>query len=499
LIFKIQIRITRTITLCNLEFCKRLSFKLLQAYMLVLLKLELIILGMAMSKASKKYPSGSFNKFNIYKLVNKRLGVVLILVLTAISASSYYLEHHRLIKNIQDVAIQRANQYVTEFGILLSDQQAVDNGSVQKSIEKFAESNNTFSEGTFVSVFVRDNRGKVAASFHSDKYTTDSIIQILKQSTQVNSGKPTEMTAEQIEMDSQQLILLSFPVMSKTNASLGQAAILFLPTAERLQLIQTNTWRTTLSAIVVVLITALGLYPVIIRLTQQLSLLSTNLLIANLQTAKALGNAIAKRDSDTDAHNYRVTIYSVRLAEVIGLDTKKMQGLIKGAFLHDVGKIGTPDSILLKPGKLTESEFSEMKNHVGHGVDIIKNSSWLQDAEDVVLHHHEKYGGNGYAANGDKALTGKDIPLAARIFAIADVFDALTSRRPYKEPFDFDTTMTEMEKNVGTHFDPELFSAFQSIAKPLYNTLANRDDEVPKNILKEIVQLYFLNNMEQLL
>jgi len=108
-------------------------------------------------------------------------------------------------------------------------------------------------------------------------------------------------------------------------------------------------------------------------------------------------------------------------------------------------------------------------------------------------------GGNGYAANGDKALTGKDIPLAARIFAIADVFDALTSRRPYKEPFDFDTTMTEMEKNVGTHFDPELFSAFQSIAKPLYNTLANRDDEVPKNILKEIVQLYFLNNMEQLL
>jgi len=468
--------------------------------MLVLLKLKLIILSfMTMLKAGKKDPIDSFNTINIYKLVNKRLGAVLILVLTIIGASSYYLEQHRLIKNIQDVAIKRANQYVTEFGVLLSDQQAVDNGSVQKSIEKFAESDITFSEGTFVSVFVRDNRGKVAASFHRDKYTTATITQILKQSTQINSGKTTKMTAEQIEINSQQLILLSFPVMSNADIPLGQAAILFLPTAERLQLIQTNTWRTTLSAIVVVLITVLGLYPVIIRLTQQLSLLSTNLLIANLQTAKALGNAIAKRDSDTDAHNYRVTIYSVRLAEATGLDTKKMQGLIKGAFLHDVGKIGTPDNILLKPGKLTESEFSEMKNHVGHGIDIIRNSSWLQDAEDVVLHHHEKYGGNGYAANGDKALIGKNIPLAARIFAIADVFDALTSRRPYKEPFDFDTTMAEMEKNVGTHFDPELFIAFQSIAKPLYNTLANREDELPKDILKEIVQLYFLNNLEQLL
>jgi len=104
-----------------------------------------------------------------------------------------------------------------------------------------------------------------------------------------------------------------------------------------------------------------------------------------------------------------------------------------------------------------------------------------------------------YAANGDKALTGKNIPLAARIFAIADVFDALTSRRPYKEPFDFDTTMIEMEKNVGTHFDPELFASFKTIAKPLYDKLANREDELPKDILKEIIQLYFLQDLEQLL
>ncbi|MCK5122418.1 MAG: hypothetical protein KAQ91_10560, partial [Methylococcales bacterium] len=136
---------------------------------------------------------------------------------------------------------------------------------------------------------------------------------------------------------------------------------------------------------------------------------------------------------------------------------------------------------------------------VSHGVDIIRSSSWLQDGEDVVLHHHEKYNGSGYAANKDQILAGKNIPIVARIFAIADVFDALTSRRPYKEAFDFDTTIAEMEKSIGTHFDPELFITFKIIAKPLYAKLANREDELPKNMLKEIVQLYFLKDLEQLL
>jgi len=439
----------------------------------------------------------SLNKSSIYKLVNKRLSLVLFLVIISIGVTSFYLEQQRLLNNIQNIAIKRASQYVMQFGHLLNNQQAVADGSVQKSVEKFAESDIVFSEGTFVGAVIRDNRDKVAGSFLLDEYTSDTMTQILKQASQIDTMEAAITTVEAVEIDLKQFILLRFPVQDSNHNALGQAAVLFLPATERIQLIQTHVWQTTVSAIAIVLMTALGLYPVIIRLTGQLSELSTSLLIANLQTAKALGNAIAKRDSDTDAHNYRVTIYSVRLAEEIGLSTKKMQGLIKGAFLHDVGKIGTSDNILLKPGKLTESEFTEMKKHVAHGVDIIKNSSWLQDAEDVVLHHHEKYGGNGYAAIGDKALTGKDIPLTARIFAIADVFDALTSRRPYKEPFDFDTSMTEMEKNVGTQFDPELFATFKTIAKPLYDRLANREDKLPKDILKEIVQLYFLQDLEQ--
>jgi len=436
---------------------------------------------------------------SVYQLVNKRLGLVLLLVLITIGTASYYLEQYRLLEDVQEITLKRAQQYVMKFGDLLIDQQAVDKGYVQKSLEQFSKPNISFSEGAFVSVLIRDTRGKIAASFLGNEFTTDRHIQVLKQATLPSKNNVIESTEKQIEIDSRKLILFSFPMTSVTNTSLGQAAILFLPSDGHLQQIQSNIWKTTLSAIVIVLITAFGLYPVIIRLTHQLSVLSTDLLIANLQTAQALGNAIAKRDSDTDAHNYRVTLYSVRLAEAIGLDTKKMQGLIKGAFLHDVGKIGTPDNILLKPGKLSDDEFSEMKNHVGHGIDIIKNSNWLQDAEDVVLHHHEKYSGNGYAVSGDKALTGKEIPLTARIFAIADVFDALTSRRPYKEPFDFETTMAEMEKNVGSHFDPELFNSFKIIAESLYDTLANREDELPKEMLKEIVQLYFFEDFEQLL
>ena len=107
-----------------------------------------------------------------------------------------------------------------------------------------------------------------------------------------------------------------------------------------------------------------------------------------------------------------------------------MRALLKGAFLHDVGKLGIRDAILLKPGKLDAAEFGEMKRHVAHGLDIIERSSWLRDATAVVGHHHEKWDGSGYGTGS----AARQIPLPARIFAVADVFDALTSRRPYKEP-----------------------------------------------------------------
>ncbi len=109
------------------------------------------------------------------------------------------------------------------------------------------------------------------------------------------------------------------------------------------------------------------------------------------KTISVLGSAIARRDSDTDAHNYRVTLYAARMGETVGLSAAEMRTLTKGSFLHDVGKLGIPDNILLKPARLDEIEFKVMQTHVNQGVEIAGRSSWLHDSVDVIKCHHEKY------------------------------------------------------------------------------------------------------------
>jgi HD-GYP domain-containing protein (c-di-GMP phosphodiesterase class II) len=176
------------------------------------------------------------------------------------------------------------------------------------------------------------------------------------------------------------------------------------------------------------------------------------------------------------------------------LDANSIRGLIKGAFLHDVGKIGVSDSILLKPGRLSEIEFDKMKRHVQHGVDIIRSSDWLYDAAEVVGYHHEKYGGKGYPFG----LQGGQIPLNARIFAIADVFDALTSRRPYKEPYSLEKTLQILGDMRDNHLDPVLLDAFIPIAPDLYRDLANGDGQAPHRELESIIGRYFKRNVGEL-
>jgi HD-GYP domain-containing protein (c-di-GMP phosphodiesterase class II) len=244
---------------------------------------------------------------------------------------------------------------------------------------------------------------------------------------------------------------------------------------------------TALIAAGIVLLTTLILYPAINRLLGRVSGLTTGLLHANLEILNVLGSAIAKRDNDTDIHNYRVTIYAIRLGQELGLSGAEMRSLIKGAFLHDVGKIGIRDSILLKPGRLTHEEFQEMKQHVRHGLDIVGRSAWLKDASPVVGNHHERYDGTGYL----ESLSGSDIPKVARIFAIADVFDALTSKRPYKAAMGYEESMKILQEGRGSHFDPEIMDSFAKIAPELYDTYANRDDKTPRDDLRRIGAPYF--------
>ncbi|HPJ96774.1 MAG TPA: HD domain-containing protein [Syntrophales bacterium] len=244
----------------------------------------------------------------------------------------------------------------------------------------------------------------------------------------------------------------------------------------------------------IVLITTLTLYPAIMRLLGKLTGLSAGLAQANLEIMSVLGSAIAKRDIETSTHNCRVTIYAIRLAREIGLQDDDMRSLIKGAFLHDVGKIGVRDSVLLKPGSLTPGEYEETK-HVRHGLDIVVRSTWLTDAALIIGGHHEKYDGSGYP----QGRKGREIPLVARIFAVADVFDALTSKRHYKENMGWAETLKIISHGRGSHFDPDVPDIFNDIASELFETYGIMDDTNLKSNMIRVAAGYFMFSSKTLL
>lgn len=254
--------------------------------------------------------------------------------------------------------------------------------------------------------------------------------------------------------------------------------------------IRDDVVRTLLLVVVVIFATSVMLYPIIISLNRGLVKLSGDLLKGNIELMEVLGSAIAKRDSDTNIHNYRVTIYAIRLAEVLGRNSAEVRGLISGAFLHDVGKIGISDNILLKPGRLTEDEFAVMRTHVLLGVDIIAKSNWLENAREVVEFHHEKFDGSGYM----RGLKGEEIPLNARIFAIVDVFDALTSRRPYKEPYSFDEAMAILRRDSGSHFDPAIMTHFETMARDLHQSISHASGREVELELNRLLQRHFFSS-----
>ncbi|HUV30513.1 MAG TPA: HD-GYP domain-containing protein [Acidobacteriota bacterium] len=212
-----------------------------------------------------------------------------------------------------------------------------------------------------------------------------------------------------------------------------------------------------------------------------------DLIGANVQMVKALGNAIAERDTGTNDHNLKVTLYAAGLAVPAEFHQQEIQALIKGSFLHDIGKIGIPDATLLKTGELAEDERRLMNSHPVRGGRIIAGVLWLEDARDVVVHHHERWDGSGYP----DGLGNDRIPVAARVFAIVDVFDALTSHRPYKEALSYDDTIAYMKRQSGSHFDRSLFNLFLDISKDLYERICCRTTSELEALMVRLVQEHF--------
>ncbi|ATC94150.1 response regulator [Pseudoalteromonas tunicata] len=196
------------------------------------------------------------------------------------------------------------------------------------------------------------------------------------------------------------------------------------------------------------------------RIKTHLSLVQADeLRKTRLQVIQRLGRAAEYKDNETGTHVLRMSHYSKVIALAYGLSEAQADDLLHAAPMHDIGKIGIPDSIMLKPGKLTDDEFTIMKTHAEIGAEIIgeADSELLRLAKSVALTHHEKWDGTGYP-NG---LKGDAIPLEGRIVALADVFDALTSKRPYKEAWPIEQTMDYIRQQSGVHFEPKLVELFE--------------------------------------
>ncbi|WPL12713.1 MULTISPECIES: HD-GYP domain-containing protein [Thiorhodovibrio] len=286
----------------------------------------------------------------------------------------------------------------------------------------------------------------------------------------------------------QLVLVVLVPVKNADGIISGYLEGVYVAAPEILARLKQDVLITVLVVIAAVLLTSLVMIPVILSLNRVVLERSRQVLRGNLETLDALGAAIAKRDSDTNIHNYRVTLLALELAAAAGMKEDSIRDLMIGAFLHDVGKIGISDAILLKPGKLTSEEFATMKTHVKLGVDIVSSSEWLQKGQEVVEFHHEKFDGSGYI----RGLKGESIPLAARVFAIADVFDALTSKRPYKEPMSLEKAMAIIERDAGSHFDARLVDVFRNIAPALYAELSTMEDSAVIDRVRSRAEHYWL-------
>jgi putative nucleotidyltransferase with HDIG domain len=188
------------------------------------------------------------------------------------------------------------------------------------------------------------------------------------------------------------------------------------------------------------------------------------------QTLEALGAALDLRDAATAGHSSRVTRYALAVAEAMGCSPEQIHELKRGAHLHDIGKIGIPDGILLKEGPLTRQEQEVMRSHVAIGYQLVKRITFLAPAAQIVLAHQERYDGRGYPLG----LRGQAIPIGARIFAVADTFDAMTSDRPYRRALPVEVAFEEIGREAGRQFDPEVVRAFLSLPQSAWEEIRNK-------------------------
>lgn len=219
--------------------------------------------------------------------------------------------------------------------------------------------------------------------------------------------------------------------------------------------------------------------------TEQLKRAFEEIKKASLDSIYRLSKAAEYKDEETASHIERMSYYSVAIARKMGLDEDTVESILYAAPMHDIGKIGIPDQILLKQGRLDPDEWEIMKKHTTIGGSILEgsNAGFIKLGEIIALTHHEKWDGSGYP----KGLKGEEIPLAGRIVAVADVFDALTSKRPYKEALPAEDSFSIISDSKGSHFDPEVVDCFFAIKDEIL-AVKDRYNHEQKNLLVQMVK-----------
>ncbi|MFA7280602.1 MAG: HD domain-containing phosphohydrolase [Sterolibacterium sp.] len=408
-----------------------------------------------------------------------RIAAVSIVLASIASPVAWIVSRESAKESVVSLAIE-------ESGRLLHHYEAIDmNGPDATDHAKIAAK--TISGGLFDIAEIYDSKGiKLAESMTKEGAAVESSLP--------HHGTPSYTAAsyESIQTPGKSWVLRVFVPLrnSETDMSLPITGyfegIRVIPVWQKEQIIA-SSWAVALMVGLASLLCGAAIYPVVIYLSADNERKAHEVLDSHISMMEALGRAIAKRDSDTGAHNYRVAWIAARIAENMGLKGSTMQALIAGSFLHDVGKIGIPDAILLKPGKLDDAELFIMRTHVAQGEEIVTGMGWLDGANAVVAAHHEKWDGSGYP----RKLVGESIPLAARIFAVADVFDALCSKRPYKEPMGFEAVMAILETDTGSHFDPSVMTEFRSLAFEIFNRLASCSESDTRLLLEVRVRQHF--------
>jgi HD-GYP domain-containing protein (c-di-GMP phosphodiesterase class II) len=396
------------------------------------------------------------------------------------------MERARVERFVEGFALQKTVDFEL-FAEGPLNESAVNKESIVDALEEFSANASLMHAGRFVRVQIVGTDGDIWIDLIVNQTQSVADVHPTKILLDRTRAEQNPVHTKSLRFDGVLHVLVDAPLRNSKGETVAFIQGLYRISDIVMASLKKERYFAVGSTIITVCVVLLVLYPIIRQLFSELLKLAGNLMSANLDSSVVLGNAIAKRDNETNEHNYRVTLFSVRTAEEMNLPEKEIARLLKGAFIHDVGKIAIPDNILLKPGKLDDVEYTLMRTHVNEGVDVVNDVDWFDDAMDVIRCHHEKFDGTGYP-NG---LKGDEIPIIARIFSVTDVFDALISDRPYKKGFSYEESMQIIRDDTSTHFDPKVVDVFETISKGLYDELIGKDTEYLSKRLAETLQKYY--------